>query len=65
VLAEELQRANTVSEALAAHAERRFPRCKAIVENSVQIGNFQINQAPPPKIFGLMQASSAVMVQPY
>lgn len=46
VLAEELENANTVEEAFAGFQERRFERCKYIVESSVAICNGQLGFGP-------------------
>ena len=46
VLAEELDRASSVGEAFAAFQQRRYDRCKYIVDASVAICNGQIGEAP-------------------
>jgi 2-polyprenyl-6-methoxyphenol hydroxylase-like FAD-dependent oxidoreductase len=65
VLAEELTQATSIEDALNAYTQRRYPRCKAIVENSIQIGRYQLQNAAPQEIMALMQASSAVMTAPW
>ena len=51
VLAEEMEKAaGDVRAALAAYEERRFARCKDIVDSSVDIGNHQLSGAAPDVI---------------
>ncbi|WP_371809743.1 FAD-dependent monooxygenase [Croceicoccus sp. YJ47] len=47
VLAEELARADTPEDAFAAYRERRFERCRYIVESSLAICHGQIGKSPP------------------
>ena len=47
VLAEELAKADTPEEAFAAYRERRFERCKYIVESSLAICHGQLGKGPP------------------
>lgn len=47
VLAEELQRADSCEQAFRAFRERRFERCKFIVERSRYIGESQLGLRPP------------------
>lgn len=47
VLAEELARADTPEEAFSAYRERRFERCRYIVESSLAICHGQIGKGPP------------------
>jgi len=47
VLAEELAKADTPEEAFAAYRERRFERCRYIVESSLAICHGQIGKGPP------------------
>lgn len=65
VLAEELARTDSVEAALDAHSLRRYPRCRTVVETSVEIGQLQMEQAPPPKVLKLMQAVAPVLDAPY
>lgn len=48
VLSQEIDAAQSVSEAFAAYQERRFERCKYIVEASLAICHGQLGLAPPP-----------------
>ena len=47
VLAEELARARTPEEAFAAYRDRRFERCRYIVETSLAICRGQLGEGPP------------------
>jgi len=47
VLAEELAKADTPEEAFAAYRERRFDRCRYIVESSLAICHGQLGKGPP------------------
>ncbi|MGH7105907.1 MAG: FAD-dependent monooxygenase, partial [Acetobacteraceae bacterium] len=47
VLAEELARADHPAEAFNAYRQRRFERCKYIVEKSKAIGDGQLGKGPP------------------
>ena len=47
VLAEELAKADTPEEAFKAYRERRFERCKYIVESSLAICHGQLGKGPP------------------
>lgn len=47
VLAEELERADSVEAALVAYRDRRFERCRYIVENSLAICHGQLGKGPP------------------
>ncbi len=47
VLAEELARAATVEAGLAAYQQRRFARCRDVIETSVAVGQLQIEHGDP------------------
>ncbi len=64
VIAQELQKADTVEAALAAHMERRFERCRMVVENSLEIGRTEMaHQAD--RINHLMNVSQEAIAQPF
>jgi 2-polyprenyl-6-methoxyphenol hydroxylase-like FAD-dependent oxidoreductase len=65
VLMDELSKASTIEAALEAHVQRRFARCAMVVENSVKIGQCQLGIGDPDQMFGLMQSSSAQLLEPY
>lgn len=50
VLAEELEKAATVAAGLAAYQERRFDRCRDIVETSISVGTLQLQGGSPDEI---------------
>lgn len=50
VLAEELEKAATVAAGLAAYQERRFDRCRDIVETSISVGALQLQGGSPDEI---------------
>lgn len=62
VLAEEVTRA-PLEQALARFMERRFPRCRLVVENSLQLGRFEVEQAPVEAQTSLVEQSLATLAQ--
>jgi 2-polyprenyl-6-methoxyphenol hydroxylase-like FAD-dependent oxidoreductase len=66
VLAECLSSAGDPGEAFTRYAERRYERCKLIVESSVAIGEYEMDHASHPGFdqAGLTQHVLAVMVTP-
>lgn len=54
VLAEELARADDVEAALSAYEERRYERCRDVVETSIAIGAAQLAGGPPEQIGGMI-----------
>ena len=65
VLAEELARAANVDEALLAYQERRFERCKDVIDSSVAIGKLQLEHGRPDQIAGLIEGALARLNEPY
>jgi 2-polyprenyl-6-methoxyphenol hydroxylase-like FAD-dependent oxidoreductase len=65
VLGQELSKAVDLPTALAAYEERRFERCRMVVENAAQIGRYQREGAPPEKAFSLVLTSMAQLALPY
>lgn len=57
VLAEELAGAASVEDALLAYQERRYPRCRDVVDTSVTIGRLQLEHGPPEQIAGLIEGA--------
>jgi 2-polyprenyl-6-methoxyphenol hydroxylase-like FAD-dependent oxidoreductase len=49
VLAEELQRASSLPQALDAYVARRYDRCRLVVENSVRLGQLENAGTPESK----------------
>lgn len=64
VLAEELARANTPGEAFAAFRNRRFERCRYIVEQSAAICDGQLGRRPPVNQAEAMHSMFAVTAEP-
>ena len=64
-LAEELARADSVDAALLAYQERRFDRCKDVVDSSVEIGQLQLEHGRPDQIAGLIEGALGRLNQPY
>lgn len=57
VLAEELANAGSADEALVAYEERRYERCRDVVESSVEMGQKQLDGARPDEIGALIGAA--------
>lgn len=64
VLAEELARAEDVEVALQAFTERRYERCRLVVENSIALGELERQQAPKEQHEALMTASMKALCSP-
>jgi 2-polyprenyl-6-methoxyphenol hydroxylase-like FAD-dependent oxidoreductase len=64
VLTEELERHPEVDHALAAHSERRYPRCRAVVETSLAIGEAQMT-GNAHDVYGMMHHGLTALLQPY
>lgn len=65
VLAEELARHDTVEAGLAAYEERRFERCRDVVETSVSVGKLQLEHGPPEAVAGLIEGALARLNLPF
>jgi 2-polyprenyl-6-methoxyphenol hydroxylase-like FAD-dependent oxidoreductase len=65
VLTEELARASNVSDALLAYQERRFDRCKDVIDTSVAIGRLQLEHGRPDQIAGLIEGALQRLNAPY
>lgn len=64
VLAEELSKAADVDAALTAYRDRRFERCRYIVESSLAICKGQIGEGPPIDNHKATAEMFAVVSQP-
>ena len=64
VLHDELSKASSVEAGLVAFEQRRFERCRLVVENSVRLGNMEIEGADPSEHGALMGASARLLVAP-
>lgn len=65
VLAEELARAETVEAALLAYQERRFERCRDVIDTSVAIGKLQLEHGNPGQIAGMIEGALQRLSAPY
>lgn len=65
VLAEELARAQSAEAALMAYEERRYERCRDVVETSVSIGAAQLAGRPGEEIGGIMGAALHRLAGPF
>ena len=65
VLGEELARAATAEAALLAYEERRYERCREVVETSVAIGAAQLAGRPGEEIGGIMGAALHRLAGPF
>jgi 2-polyprenyl-6-methoxyphenol hydroxylase-like FAD-dependent oxidoreductase len=65
VLAEELAKADTVEAALLAYQERRYDRCKDVIDSSVAIGQLQLDHGNPGQIAGMIEGALQRLNAPY
>lgn len=65
VLAEELANAGSVDTALKAYQDRRFDRCRYIIESSVAIGQLQLKHAHPDEHAKLLEAALYRLNEPF
>ncbi len=65
VLADELARHASLPAALEAYEERRFERCRDIVESSIAIGAAQLGGAPPDQIGGMIGGALHRLAAPF
>ncbi len=66
VLAEELASSQTLEEALTNFGQRRFERCKMVVDNSVQLGIWEQHpEDPAADPGGLSGTSWAALAEPF
>ncbi|VCU68719.1 FAD-dependent urate hydroxylase [Pigmentiphaga humi] len=64
VLAEELDQAESVAQALHRFMQRRYERCRLVVENSLRIGCLEQAKAPIEQQAALVETSLAALAQP-
>jgi 2-polyprenyl-6-methoxyphenol hydroxylase-like FAD-dependent oxidoreductase len=65
VLAEELARATSVEQGLSAYEERRFARCRDVVETSISVGKLQLDHGRPDQIAGLIEGALMRLNEPF
>lgn len=64
VLAEELERADSIPSALEAFQARRYERCRMVVENSLRLGEIEIHDGDREEHAGIMRSSLMALAQP-
>ena len=64
VLADELARADSVPEAFAGFMQRRYERCRLVVQNSLEIGRREQRRAPVEEQTRLVEESLRVLAHP-
>jgi len=65
VLAEELHRASSLPQALGAFQQRRFPRCRLVVENSVRLGRIEQTGGSQQEHADIMRTSAIALAGPF
>ncbi len=65
VLAEEIARAGSVEQALSAYEERRYERCRDVVESSIAIGAAQLAGGSPERIGGMIGQALHRLAAPF
>jgi 2-polyprenyl-6-methoxyphenol hydroxylase-like FAD-dependent oxidoreductase len=64
VLVEELERGGAVEEVFKRYTERRFDRCRTVVENSVRLGEIEQTGGSPQEHERLMRESMSALLAP-
>ena len=64
VLADTLAGASDIETALRQYADRRFERCRLVVENSLALGRMQLDGAPDDQFQHLMAVSAKALAEP-
>ena len=65
VLAEELARCDSVDAALLTYQDRRFDRCKDVIDSSVAIGQLQLEHGRPDQIAALIEGALMLLNEPF
>jgi 2-polyprenyl-6-methoxyphenol hydroxylase-like FAD-dependent oxidoreductase len=65
VLAEELARAQSADAGLLAYQERRYPRCKDVIDSSVAVGRLQLAHGDPAEHARILEGALARLNQPF
>jgi 2-polyprenyl-6-methoxyphenol hydroxylase-like FAD-dependent oxidoreductase len=65
VLAEELARADSVEAGLLAYQERRYPRCKDVIDSSVAVGRLQLAHGDPSEHARILEGALARLNEPF
>lgn len=65
VLAEELARTDDVAQALQAYQERRFDRCRDVIDTSVSVGRLQLEHGDPQVHARMLEGALQRLNQPF
>ncbi len=65
VLAEELARCDSVDAALLTYQDRRFDRCKDVIDSSVAIGQLRLEHGRPDQIAALIEGALMRLNEPF
>lgn len=65
VLAEELDRADSIAQGLQAYQDRRFDRCRDVVETSVTVGKMQLEGGSPEEVGKMISGALYRLAQDY
>ena len=65
VLAQELEKADSAEAALQAYEDRRYERCRDIVETSIAVGKLQLAGGNPGQIGGMLSAALHRFAAPF
>ncbi|NBC34968.1 NAD(P)-binding protein [Novosphingobium sp. FSY-8] len=65
VLAEELERADSVEAGLSAYQERRYERCRDVIESSVSVGRLQLAHGDPREHATILEGALSRLNQPF
>ncbi|MCX7676066.1 MAG: FAD-dependent monooxygenase [Alteraurantiacibacter sp.] len=65
VLAQELARATSVEEGLAAYEERRYERCRDVVDTSIAVGKLQLAGGEPAEVSAMLGAALHRLAAPF
>lgn len=65
VLAEELDKAASIAEGLEAYGQRRYERCRDIIDTSLAVGRLQLEHGEPHEHATLLEGALARMNEPY
>ena len=64
VLADELQKGTSIDGALSAFQDRRFERCRMVVENSGRLGEIEVTGGSQEEHGSIMRQSMMALAQP-
>jgi 2-polyprenyl-6-methoxyphenol hydroxylase-like FAD-dependent oxidoreductase len=65
VLAEELAAADSIELGLLAYQERRYPRCKDVIDSSVSVGRLQLAHGDPREHAHILEGALGRLNQPF